>query len=80
MKTVILTQGDLDYELGVGLGNWAKSKEDNHLEIGHTRVIGGILMAVYMRKLKMFKSEYTWTPVDRDFNSFENQREWRNSL
>lgn len=77
-KKVVLTQGEVDYELGGGLGCWARSTEERRLDVGDTRVINGILMSVYKAKYKFFDSEYTWTPVDEKYNSFENLTLWIN--
>ena len=76
MKKTIWSQGDIEYEIGYGLGNWAESKESRHLEKGDTRVIKGLLMCVYSAEYGFFNSIYKWVPVDENFNTFENRRTW----
>jgi len=86
MKKVILTQGDIIYELGIGLGNWAKSLETVTINQGDVRLIGGILMYAYIIKEASFfnltdgRTQVTWAPVDENFNTFDNQTKWKNSL
>lgn len=78
-KKTILNQGDISYELGGGLGSWAKSKERKVLDIGDTRVIGGILMSVYMADYGFLINKYDWTPVDKELcYDFKRLTEWMN--
>lgn len=81
MKKITLTDSNgLSYELGTGLGFWAKSIEKRTLDIGDTRVIGGILMCIYLANYGVLKATYNWVPVDEKFNTFENQKKWKSSL
>lgn len=72
---------DDKYELGGGLGSWAKSREAATINIGDVRVIGGILMYAYIIKeaspfnFKEGRDEVCWTPVDNKLG-FDDLREW----
>lgn len=69
-KKIILNN---KYELGCGLGSWAKSFE-NDVKSGDVRFIGGVLMYAYtVYPRKWSKNEVNWTPVDdslKDMISF----------
>jgi hypothetical protein len=76
MKEITLTQGSLKYRIGKSLSMWAISTEERNLEIGHTRVIGKVLMYVCMKDPGILKSTYYWCPVDDKFNTFKNLEKW----
>lgn len=79
MKKILYTQGDITYEVGIGLGSWALSEEK--VPIGTTRVIGGILMYAYtVYTYYIFSHSTNWVPIDKDTNEFEKLRSWRNNL
>lgn len=84
MKTVILND---KYELGGGMGSWAKSRETVTVNEGDVRLIGGVLMSAYRvtrspwwKLLGDCRDEVWWTPVDEAFNSFDNLRNWINRV
>lgn len=75
-KKIILTVGDLTYELSTFTGAWAKSRE-NDIPIGTVRVIHGVLMYAWTVHGKVFgKDEVLWSPVDKEFNNHENAVKW----
>jgi hypothetical protein len=76
MKKIILND---KYELGLGMGSWAKSNENNVI-IGECRKINGIVMYAYsIYKRELFRlDEVNWCPVDESFNTIENLRSWVN--
>lgn len=78
-KKVIL---DGKYELGIGVGCWAKSYERN-VKVGDLRKIGDKLMFAYNVWPKsgfffMFTTyEVNWVPVDaQDTGEYNNMRAW----
>lgn len=76
MKRVIL---DDKYELGGGIGAWAKSHENGVLK-GEVRVIGGELMFAWVVHFRKYsKNEVWWVPVDKS-RSYDNAqlRLWMN--
>ena len=82
MKEIIL---DGKYELGGGLGCWAKSKERYaQVRKGDVRVIDGVLMYAFSVKqapwyqLSDIRDEVWWTPVDEKYNTMENLRKFKN--
>lgn len=81
MKKVILND---KYELGGGMGSWAKSYESATVTVGDVRLIGGVLMSAYMVRSPSFFSlkadEVHWTPVDDKYNNFDNLRIWINQV
>lgn len=69
---------DNKYELGGGMGCWAKSFENN-IKVGHVRVIGGKLMKATYVYIKRWKpNEVWWTPVDenRESTDWDAMKEW----
>ena len=82
MKKILYIQGDVTYELGGGLGSWAKSVEKKVVK-GTTRFIGEVLMYAYTVYPKgcFNKYEINWCPVDRDLcHDFDKLRSWKNNL
>lgn len=77
MKTILLKQGDIEYQLGGGLGSWAKSFERYRVEVGTVRLIDSILMSAYTVYPKWTVYEINWSPIDEKFNTFENLRSWK---
>lgn len=83
MKKVIL---DDKYELGGGLGSWAKSLETITVTKGDVRLIGGLLMYAYtivpasFFNFKEGRDVVNWVPIDYEFNTFDNLHKWINSL
>lgn len=78
----ILYNNGVQYELGGGMGSWAKSFE-NGVKHGDVRRINLVLMYAYTvrHKYAIFlfkKSEVNWCPVDETFNTPENLRNWMN--
>ncbi len=75
-KKVIL---DNKYELGGGLGSWAKSRESVTINKGDVRVIGGILMYAYSiyrtNSFSIIGDEVNWCPVDTKLG-FDDLRDW----
>lgn len=74
---------DDKYELGGGMGSWAKSKETVTVTKGDVRTIGGILMyayTVYSVPWYKFTGDcrhvVNWCPVDELLNNPENLRKW----
>lgn len=82
MKKVILTQGEIEYELGLGIGSWARSIESDIIE-GDTRVINDILMqAKYVYRDNWWFASLTvnWAPVDKEFGrEYNNLQKWMNA-
>jgi hypothetical protein len=76
MKKVILNE---KYELGAGLGCWAKSREYVTIQPGDVRFIGGMLMYAYSVKYCLITCEVNWTPIDHRQN-FEDLRNWMNRI
>lgn len=77
MKKVTLDLNGTIYELGGGLGAWAKSRE-NGVKRGTVRMIGGVLLyawAIHQRGW-FGPHEVYWAPAERDFNSVENLRKF----
>lgn len=80
MKKIVI---DNKYELGNGMGCWAKSYENYEINEGEVRFIDHILMyayQIYPPSFWSFKSttEVWWTPVDYSYNTPENLRKWIN--
>lgn len=77
MKTIIYNR----YEIGIGLGCWAKSDEYDTVREGDVRYIGGILMHAYVIRRKfLFKYIVSWCPIDDQINTMEKMKEWINKL
>ena len=78
MKKITIEDGR--YEVGEGVGAWAKSHES--VERGTVRVIGGKLMeAKYIWSRRWWQEPVIcWTPVDDKGNSYEALRAWMASL
>lgn len=69
------------YELGGGMGCWARSFENN-VDVGEVRVIGEVLMhSRYVYRRKWSKNEISWVPVDDKLNGFSQLKDWiRNQI
>lgn len=84
MKKVTIENGR--YEIGGGMGCWAKSMETTTINKGDVRLIGGVLMYAYRIRVASFwnfkegRDEVWWTPVDEEFNNSQNLRNWVNNL
>lgn len=70
------------YELGTGMGCWAKSFEAVFVTKGDVRLIGGLLMSAYRIETMSFwnfiegRYEVWWTPITDSFNTPENLKNW----
>jgi len=77
MKKIILND---HYELGAGIGSWAKSKESHSVKHGDVRYIGKILMYAYSVYptpwYSVYDSEVNWTPVDDKSNTYPDLYRW----
>jgi len=77
-----ITIQDGKYEIGAGMGCWAKSFETVTVTKGDVRLIGGILMSAYRVEIpsiwnfKEGRDQVWWTPVDEKFNTPEDLRNW----
>ena len=85
MNRIIIENGK--YEIGDGLGCWAKSSEVVTVTEGDVRLIGGILMFAYhVERSPWYKitgdcrDVVNWTPVDNTFNTYENLRSWKRAI
>ena len=77
MKKITLEDGR--YEIGIGIGAWAKSVEDKSVTHGTVRVIGGILMCAWNIQPVNWPwqdHEVSWHPVDDSKNMPEDLRAW----
>lgn len=87
-KKITYKQGDIEYELGGGLGSWAKSLETVTVNIGDVRVIGKKLMCAFIiRRASMWnfkegRDEVCWMPVDDAEKQylFPDIKKWMDSL
>ena len=79
MTKIIL---DDKYEIGLGIGCWAKSIEKYSVVEGDVRLIGNVLMSAYnIEPLNfVFGNRVWWKPIDDNFNSNENYRKWVKGL
>jgi len=79
-QNIIYKQGKIKYELGGGMGSWAKETTFLHpkVNLGDTRVIKGVLMYAYSIHLTSGFFNYTvhWCPVDSQLNDWSKLREW----
>ena len=80
-KKIIL---DNKYELGGGMGSWAKSYEYD-VKLGDVRVIGGKLMYAYSIYNRYFvfiilTPKINWCPVDETLKFDVDMKKWIASL
>lgn len=71
------------YEVGLGMGQWAKSVESKPVDLGSVRVVGGVLMYAYSQHKFGFgfgSWEISWVPVDDKANTPNGMRVWVASL
>ncbi len=77
-KTITIEDGR--YEVGFGIGAWAKSKEKKTVQKGDVRVIAKVLMHAWSIQNCYGKNNVWWVPVYENENSPDDLRKWINNL